>query len=152
LNSGSNRQRPIAMMKNATAHSEAFGDDDQGQDHQRGVHGGVGARHPAQLAHDDDPLRRKADLGNGCHGSADHDARQPGVEQADALNIRARQHRAEGAAEDIGRAEHEHRLRVGGAARAAQRVGLELVVKHEPGCDIRAAHQGQETPPPRQRI
>ena len=62
------------------------------------------------------PLRREGYLGHGCDRPADHDARQPGVEQADPLHVRARQERPECAAENIGRAKQQHELDAGRAA------------------------------------
>jgi hypothetical protein len=94
------------------------------------------------------PLRREADLGHGCHRPADDNARQPGVEQADPLNIRARKERPECAAKNIGRAKQQHELDAGSAAETAGRVIVELTVQQEPSRDICAADQGQQAPPP----
>jgi len=54
------------------------------------------------------PLRREADFGDGRHRTAEEHAREPRVEQADALNIGARKKRPEGAAKNIGRAQKKH--------------------------------------------
>jgi hypothetical protein len=70
---------------------------------------------------DQRPLRRKANLGHRGDGPSDRDARQPGVEQADPLNIGARQERAEGAAEHIGCGEKQHEF---DARRVQPRGGL----------------------------
>src|SRR6266851_7448454 len=96
---------------------------------------------------DNRPLRREADLGHRRYRPADDNARQPGVEQADPLNIRARKERPERAAKNIGRTEQEHDLDAGGAE-AADRLFVELAVQQEPNRDIYAADQGQQTPPP----
>ena len=58
------------------------------------------------------------------------DARQPGVEQDDALDVGARQDRAEGAAEDIGRAQQDHELEPEHAARRC--TPSEMAVQREP--------------------
>src|SRR5581483_1742626 len=75
-----------------------------------------------------------------------------GIEQADALDVRARQERPEGAAEDVSRAEEQHELGVGAAAPAAGRRRMELAIEHEPERDVPAADRGQHGPPPGHRI
>src|SRR6202051_4785650 len=86
---------------------EAFGDQDQRHDHPGGVQGGVRSRHRAELVQDNRPLRGEADLGHGGYRPADDNARQPMVEQADQLHIRARQERPEGAAKNVARTGEE---------------------------------------------
>ena len=80
---------------------------------------------------------------------SDHDTRQPVVDQADPLNIRARQERSEGAAEHICGAESEHQVDARRAAGSADLRFLKGAVQPEPDRDVDAAHQRQQTPPPR---
>jgi hypothetical protein len=45
----------------------------------------------------DGPLRREADFGYGGYRPANESAREPGIEQADALHVRTGEERSEGA-------------------------------------------------------
>ncbi len=127
---------------------EAFRDEDQRHDHPCGVQRRVRSRHRAQLVQDDRPLRRETDLGHGRDRPADDNARQPRVEQADPLDVRARQERPEGAAENIGRAEEQHELGPGRAAERPGRAFEEVAVEQKPNRDIGPADQAQKAPPP----
>jgi hypothetical protein len=131
---------------------EALRDDDDGHDHQRDVHRGLRPRHVTQLMQDDRPLRHEAQLGHGRDGAADEDAGEPGVEQADALHVGARQERSERAAEHIAGAEQEHQPDIRTAAGAAGNRRIELAVQHEPDEDVGTAYKRQGAPPPREGI
>jgi hypothetical protein len=76
----------------------------------------------------DRPLRSEADLGHGRYGSSDYHARQPGIEQADPLNIRARQERSECAAEHIGPTQKKHQFDAGRSEAAGLRL-LQVVAQ-----------------------
>ena len=98
------------------------------------------------------PLRHKSDLGDGRDRPSNHDARQPGVEQADPLHVRARQERPEGAAEHIGGTKQQHELNAEGAANRTGGLLVKLAIQQEPDRDIDAADQAQQAPPPGHRV
>ena len=62
-------------------------------------------------AQNDRPLHGETDFRDGGDGSADEDTGEPGIEQANPLNVGAGQHGAEGAAKNIRGAQQQQRLR-----------------------------------------
>jgi hypothetical protein len=97
-------------------------------------------------------LEDEANLGDRCDRSPDEDARKPGIEKTDPLNVRPRQDGSKGAAEDVGGAQEHQDLNAEHPASSMGRPLAEAAMEQEPQCDIGSADDEQKTPPNRNWI
>src|SRR5215831_11428113 len=102
-------------------------------------------RDAAELAQNNDPLNSEAQLSQRRERTADQYAREPGVEQANPLDIGARQPGTKSAAEHINGAKERQRL--GGKNRigSAERVGAIGGTQSNEKRNIQCADTDQET-------
>ena len=114
---------------------------------------GVRFRQDRKLAQDDRPLGREANLRHRRDRSSDDDARKPGVEKTNSLDIGPRQYGAKGAAEYVGGAQEEQEeLDPEVASLIVDRSLAQPAMEQQQQGDVRAADDDQKTPPDRNRV
>jgi len=125
-----------------------LGDHDKGNQDERGDPARHAAGQARNLVEQERPLRYEAKLGRRRDRAADHDARKPVVEQADARNVEHRHHGAEGAPEDVHRRKNElqaaHPVEFSRHGRLSPAQGRRGA---KPGDDVEYGHAAQQIPP-----
>ena len=131
---------------------EGLREQDQRNDHHRDVSRRIRLCQLGELVQHDGPLQDEANLGDGRDRSPDKDARQPGIEQRDPLNVGPWQDGPKGAAEDVGRTqEHQGLDAENPALRTRCHLPVAAMEQHPQG-DVGGADDQQKTPPDRNRV
>jgi hypothetical protein len=130
----------------------AFRDHDHRHDGLRDIHGRIRMRDPRQFAQHHRPLDNEAQFRDRRDRAADEDAREPGVEQANYLDIGPRQDRAKGAAEHINGAKQQQRLERVRDVTSAEEIAPVAAAQSQQEDDVEGAGGDQKTPPIRDRV